>query len=418
MANTIRNLYSNTAGNTPSSLGNGVIALNQADGKLFYRSSAGVVTALATGSGGATQVYEYATTANFPATGSAAQLVIATDTGRVYRWAGAAYIEIGPLGGAATDTRWDLFLPAAPTSVTAMSGDTQATLSWTAPTVAVPVTDYLVQYSSNSGSSWTAFSRSASTATSATVTGLTNGTSYVFRVAAVNGVGTGSYSSSSNSVTVGGDPYFSSVALLLRMDGTGNTFTDSSGTPKTITASGNATQSTAQSKFGGKSAYFAASGDYLSMSGVNVGTSDFTIEMWVKTASSVQYAQLIGNENASTNEGFSLLINNNSSTGGQIALYRGGLVVSTPSGDYSDDAWHHVAVSRSGTTVRLYVDGTLASTGTSSSSFSSTAPMYIAYNSQFPPRNMIGYIDDVRVSTVARYTGSTLTVPAAAFTNF
>jgi hypothetical protein len=202
------------------------------------------------------------------------------------------------------------------------------------------------------------------------------------------------------------------------MDGTGNTFTDSSGTPKTITASGNATQSTAQSKFGGKSAYFAASGDYLSVSGVNIGTSNFTIEMWVKTASSVQYAQLIGNENVSTDEGFSLLINHNSSSGGQIALYRGGLVVSTPSGDYSDDAWHHVAVSRSGTTVRLYVDGTLVSTGTSSSSFSSTAPMYIAYNSQFPPRNIVGYIDDVRVSTVARYTGSTLTVPAAAFTNF
>jgi hypothetical protein len=39
----------NTAGNTPSSLGNGVIAVNQADGKLFFRNSSGVVTALATG---------------------------------------------------------------------------------------------------------------------------------------------------------------------------------------------------------------------------------------------------------------------------------------------------------------------------------------------------------------------------------
>jgi len=96
---TVRILRSTTAGNTPSSLSTGQIAINEADGKLFYRNSSGVVTALATGSGGATEIYEYATTANFPATGSAAQLVIATDTGRVYRWTGAAYIEIGPLGG-------------------------------------------------------------------------------------------------------------------------------------------------------------------------------------------------------------------------------------------------------------------------------------------------------------------------------
>jgi hypothetical protein len=52
VANIVRNPYSNTAGNTPTSLVNGQIAVNQADGKLFYRSSAGVVTALSTGSGG------------------------------------------------------------------------------------------------------------------------------------------------------------------------------------------------------------------------------------------------------------------------------------------------------------------------------------------------------------------------------
>lgn len=51
MANTVRLPYSNTATNTPSSLGNGVLAINQADGKLYYRNSSGVVTQLATASG-------------------------------------------------------------------------------------------------------------------------------------------------------------------------------------------------------------------------------------------------------------------------------------------------------------------------------------------------------------------------------
>jgi hypothetical protein len=97
-----------------------------------------------------------------------------------------------------------LFLPPAPTSVTATAGNAQAAVSWTAPTGVIaqaPVTDYVVQYSANSGSTWTTFSDGTSTATSATVTGLTNGTAYTFRVAAVNGIGTGAYSSASASVT-------------------------------------------------------------------------------------------------------------------------------------------------------------------------------------------------------------------------
>jgi len=111
----------------------------------------------------------------------------------------------GGSGGSTEDTVLRaLFVPAAPTSVTATAGNAQATVSWTAPTGVIaqaPITDYVVQFSSNSGSSWTTFSDGTSTATSATVTGLTNGTAVQFRVAAVNAVGTGSYSTASTAVT-------------------------------------------------------------------------------------------------------------------------------------------------------------------------------------------------------------------------
>ena len=91
--------------------------------------------------------------------------------------------------------------PGAPTSVSATSNaNTQSVVTWTAPTSTggSAITDYVVEYSSDSGSTWTAFSHTASTSTSMTITGLTNGTSYLFHVAAKNSIGTGSFSTNSS----------------------------------------------------------------------------------------------------------------------------------------------------------------------------------------------------------------------------
>jgi hypothetical protein len=85
--------------------------------------------------------------------------------------------------------------PAAPTAVNASPGNTQATVTWSAP--------------SNGGSAITNYTVTStpggltanSTSTSATVTGLTNGTAYTFTVTATNGVGTGPSSTPSSPVT-------------------------------------------------------------------------------------------------------------------------------------------------------------------------------------------------------------------------
>jgi hypothetical protein len=112
------------------------------------------------------------------------------------------------------DLRWNLFLPPAPASLTATPGNSQVSLAWSAPTVLAqtPVTDYVVQYSSNSGASWATFSDSTSTSTSAVVTGLTNDVAYIFRVAAVTGIGQGSWSTASSAVTP--SSFIASAVLL------------------------------------------------------------------------------------------------------------------------------------------------------------------------------------------------------------
>ena len=96
MSNTVRILRSTTTGATPSALVSGQIAINEADGKLFYRNGAGAVTEFA-GGGGTTEVLEYSSPSAFPATGTAARIYVSTTTGRLYRWqsSGSVYVEIG-----------------------------------------------------------------------------------------------------------------------------------------------------------------------------------------------------------------------------------------------------------------------------------------------------------------------------------
>lgn len=125
----------------------------------------------------------------------------------------AVYTE-APASTASTDSLAITYVesitpPHTPTGVTATAGNGAATVSWVAPTNngGLPITGYDVQYSSNGGSSWTSASSAfrTSTATAQTVTGLANGTTYLFRVAAINAVGTGPYSANSAPVAPSAD---------------------------------------------------------------------------------------------------------------------------------------------------------------------------------------------------------------------
>jgi titin len=71
-------------------------------------------------------------------------------------------------------------------------GSGQVQLSWTAPadSGAATITDYAVDYTTD-GVNWTRSDDGVSTATTATVSGLTNGTQYTFRVEAVTQIGFG-----------------------------------------------------------------------------------------------------------------------------------------------------------------------------------------------------------------------------------
>jgi hypothetical protein len=92
--------------------------------------------------------------------------------------------------------------PDAPTNAAAQAGDATASVTWTAPTGAAtggdPISSYTVTATPAGG---TAVYPTDRTLTSASFTGLTNGTSYTFAVVATNGIGDSNPSAASAAVT-------------------------------------------------------------------------------------------------------------------------------------------------------------------------------------------------------------------------
>ncbi|MGI8662310.1 MAG: fibronectin type III domain-containing protein [Acidimicrobiales bacterium] len=105
---------------------------------------------------------------------------------------------------------------AVPTNVQATRGDTQATVTWTAPTISVSgVTTYIVR--AYAGPTLVATSAST-TNTSTVVTGLRNGTAVTFTVTATTVLLTGNPSAPSNTVTPAGKPFAPENAAATRGD--------------------------------------------------------------------------------------------------------------------------------------------------------------------------------------------------------
>jgi len=110
--------------------------------------------------------------------------------------------------------------PDAPQDLVASALDSAAYLFWTTPKCdgEYVITNYVVQYSLDYGQSWINYPSLLGSDLFAIVTGLTNGLTYMFRVAAVNSSGTGPYSFASDVIVISGDDLYNKTRLLLSFE--------------------------------------------------------------------------------------------------------------------------------------------------------------------------------------------------------
>jgi hypothetical protein len=181
---------------------------------------------------------------------------------------------------------------------------------------------------------------------------------------------------------------------------------------KPIAVTGNTVVSATQSKFGGASVFFDGTGDYISTTipyaDLGFGTGEYTIEFWAYRTVT-QLGTIIDFHPSGAGNYHQV---NLSSTGLLRYSINGATVITGAT--LTLNTWCHVAITRSGTSVKMFFNGNQTGvTYTDSTNYPASA--LTIGSSNLGANGYGGYLDEVRISNNAKYTGTFIT-PAASFT--
>ena len=165
---------------------------------------------------------------------------------------------------------------------------------------------------------------------------------------------------------------------------------------KTLTANGDAQLSTAQKKFGTASLLLDGTGDYVSLASSNdfgFGTGAFSINFWVRLDAIGGTAQNLLDMRAGSASDTAVRLY---TTSGNLYFDVGGTAQITANSALSATTFHHIVIDRSGTSTKLFVDGTQVGTYSDSNNYGNIKPLVIgaAYDGS---NATDGHIDDFRV---------------------
>jgi len=195
------------------------------------------------------------------------------------------------------------------------------------------------------------------------------------------------------------------------------TFADSSQFGRTITVNGDTQHDTAQKEFGASSMLFDGTGDYLSVpdSADWDFSGNFTVDCHIRinatgTAGLVSKVSSIGAWSGWSwsvwVDGATVYFQVSNNGGGGLAIASSALSTST---------WYHIAAVRLGDRFDLYVDGVSVANTTAAYPIVQTAqPVLIGRVDASDGYYFNGWIDEVRISNVARWDAN-FTAPSAAY---
>ena len=221
----------------------------------------------------------------------------------------------------------------------------------------------------------------------------------------------GNHSGMGGSANVGENKAFTFARPILE---TSNAYGESGFTNSAVLKVGDPTSST-DNPFGagnGHSVDFDGN-DALRIAGGSIGTGDWTIEFWVKSASYGLERMVSAKQDSYSTERTNLRSYN-----GQWEFYAGDNpnTQSYSGTNISTNTWVHAAVVRSGTTISYYAAGSRLDTDTIDAAATTTlteVDVAHGYGSEY----FTGKISNVRVSDTARYSGTSYTTPSAGFTS-
>ena len=207
--------------------------------------------------------------------------------------------------------------------------------------------------------------------------------------------------------------------FLLHADGTDGSvaFSDSSMSPKAITSAGNVQIDTSQSKFGGASAQFDGTGDYLDVAdnaAWDFGTGDFTIDFWCRFATTVGTQELVDiGLDPNGVEVFQITSETNTTLYFRID---GGATDITKVWSPESNRWYHLAATRSSNTARLFIDGIQQASATDSNDIQQASGVRIG-ESFGATRTFNGWIDEVRIIKGTSAFNANFTVASTAYSD-
>lgn len=202
------------------------------------------------------------------------------------------------------------------------------------------------------------------------------------------------------------------TSLMLHFD---NDLVDASSNNATLSTQG--TVSFGTGKFS-QGLVLAAQPDcvYFPATNINLSNSDFTIDFWMMTTTLINptnsFVIPITAGVSGVSQDWAIYVQRD----GTIQGYLSSTILSTPPGKVvADSLWHHYAFVRHGSNLQIYVDGISVGITTTSDTVAHTAADICVGGLKGGQFTIMGAMDEVRISNIARWTNNSFTPPTSAY---